>query len=107
MFILPFLSKTFIKVEEEGACALSEISAGPKLSNGHSFADNLVVAAGNGDSARLDSLSNDGYSESGVRSTYSADSPSPGRSSPSISPERESGSSPTAEFENRPINTVR
>ena len=102
-----FIQCFFIKVEEEGACALSGISAGPKLSNGHSFADNLVVAAGNGDSARLDSLSNDGYSESGVRSTYSADSPSPGRSSPSISPERESGSSPTAEFENRPINTVR
>jgi hypothetical protein len=92
------------QVEEVGA--ISSISTGPKLSNGHSFADNLVVATGNSDSARLDSLSNDGYSESGVRSTYSADSPSPGRSSPSISPERESGASPTGEFEPRPINTV-
>ena len=108
-----------LAADDAVAEAAAVTAAGPKLSNGHSFAENLVVAAGGGagtgaDAARLDSLSNDGgcYSErSGVRSTYSADSPSPGRSSPSISPERESGPSPTSEFyreggEPRPINTV-
>ena len=42
---------------------LVDLSAGPKLSNGHSFAENLMAAAAGADSGRLDTSSDPGGDE--------------------------------------------
>ena len=57
---------------ENGVTGLESLSVGPKLSNGHSFAENLVAAA---DSTRLDSCSDDG--DGAAKPPFSA-TPSPG-----------------------------
>ena len=66
-----------------------DVSSGPKLSNGHSFAENLIAAADSqhsSDSEELEAL--DGK----INPVYSSQSPSPGRTSASESPE--AGTSP-------------
>ena len=71
----------------------NDVSAGPKLSNGHSFAENLIAAADSqhsSDSEELEAL------DVKINPVYSSQSPSPGRTSASESPE--AGTSPGSDY---------